>query len=113
MNHPDPKIDIAILRVGGIDENTPVIALPAFLDEAIGSFDFVLAKPIIFGYPPIAWSVRPDLIIATAEINAVIDTRLDRYVRFILSTSPRGGFSGGPAILSEEWTLGVITESAV
>jgi hypothetical protein len=109
--HPDPRIDIAIVRFASIDRNTPSLLLPAFLDDAVGHLDFLLTKAVILGFPPIALSVHADLVAVTAEVNAVVDTYLDRYLRFILSAPPRGGFSGGPALHEYGFTLGVITES--
>jgi hypothetical protein len=109
--HPDPRIDIAIIHLAGIDPNTPIVPLPSFLDEAVGDLDFILTKAVILGFPPIAFSHRADLVAVTAEVNAVADTYLDKYLRFILSAPPRGGFSGGPALHEYGFTLGVITES--
>jgi hypothetical protein len=108
--HPDPNIDVALLRLEGIDPNTPVIELPAFLDDAVGGHDFLLTDAIVFGYPPVAFSLGPNLVVTTAEVNAVVDTRLDRYIRFIVSTLPRGGFSGGPAYHQYGFALGLVTE---
>lgn len=55
----------------------------------------MLSKATAFGYQPIPFTKGPVLVAASVEINAVIDTRLDRYVRFVVSGAPRGG-SGGP-----------------
>ncbi len=43
--------------------------------------------------------------------NAVIGTRLDRYVRFVVSGVPRGGFSGGPVVHERGVVLGMIIQS--
>jgi len=53
----------------------------------------------------------PLLVTATVEINGVVDTYRDRYVRFVVSGPPRGGFSGGPAYHKWGFVLGMVIES--
>jgi S1-C subfamily serine protease len=69
--HPDPSIDIALLRVSGLEP--PVVYLGTHLDDWINDEAFVLATVVILGYPPIPHSDRPVLVAARAEINAIID----------------------------------------
>ena len=82
-------------RLGGIDVNTPNLELGGHYDDWINDEYWMLSKATAFGYPPIPITKGPVLVAASVEINAVIDTRLDRYVRFVVSGAPRGGFSGG------------------
>ncbi|MFQ6329651.1 serine protease [Nocardia sp. CWNU-33] len=118
---PDnPDVDLAVFRadllgVQGqvIDRPLPWIALGGHLDDFIGLHDFVLNDAIVLGFPPIPMTRYPVLVAARAEVNAVIDLRDSAHVHFVLSTMPRGGFSGGPAILSDGSLLGVVTRSLV
>ncbi|WP_210162721.1 hypothetical protein [Pleomorphomonas koreensis] len=102
--HEDPDIDVAAFRLGCIDINTPHLELGHHYDDWINDEYWMLSKATAFGYPPIPFTKGPMLVAASVEINAVIDTRLDRYVRFVVSGAPRGGFSGGPVF--HEWGFG-------
>ena len=82
-------------RLGGIDVNTPNLELGGHYDDWINDEYWMLSKATAFGYPPIHITKGQVLVAASVEINEVIDTRLDRYVRFVVSGAPRGGFSGG------------------
>lgn len=72
--HQDAAIDIAIIQVGGIDRNTPSLILPPFLDDALGATDLLLEEVLIFGYPPILFTEEPNIVVATGQVNAVVDT---------------------------------------
>jgi hypothetical protein len=56
---------------------------------------------------------EPVLIPARAEIHAYIVPRHAPKIHFVLSATPRGGFSGGVAIHESGAALGVITSSLV
>jgi hypothetical protein len=71
----------------------------------------VLTEAIVLGYPPIPRTLDPVLIGARAEVNAVIDRYDVPDIHFVLSSMPRGGFSGGIAISENDIALGVITSS--
>jgi hypothetical protein len=73
--------------------------------------DWLLTTGTVFGYPPIPTASRPIQLVATVEVNAVVDTYRDRYVRFVVSGPPRGGFSGGPVFHSYGFVLGMVIES--
>lgn len=109
--HPDPKVDVAAFKVAEIDARTPYVNLGDHLDDWLGASDFVLAEVIILGYPPIPMTRSPYLVAARAEVNAQVDLWGAEHVHFILSSMPRGGFSGGLAITESEFALGVITSS--
>ena len=109
--HPDPEVDVALLTISGCDLDTPVVLLGGHYDDWIGPYDFLLDEAIVFGYPPIPMTKEPTLVVAACQVNAIVDTYRDRYVRFAISGPPRGGFSGGPAIIGEEYALGMVTES--
>ena len=80
-------------------ENTirayPWVPFGNHLDDWLGSDDFVLAGAVLLGYPPIPFATAPYLVAARAEVNAQVDLRGSQHVHFVLSATPRGGFSGG------------------
>jgi hypothetical protein len=57
-------------------------------------------------------TTEPHLVAARAEVNAVVDLP-GVPVHFILSSMPRGGFSGGLALSEYGFGLGVITRSVL
>jgi hypothetical protein len=111
--HPDETVDVAVFRVQGYDPRLPWVPLGDHLDDWLGESDFVLAEAIVLGYPPIPFTTRPHLVAARAEINAQIDLRGRPHVHFVVSATPRGGFSGGLVVVEYGFALGVITESLV
>jgi hypothetical protein len=111
--HPDETVDVAVFRVQGYDPRLPWVPLGSHLDDWLGESDFVLAEAIVLGYPPIPFTTRPYLVAARAEINAQVDLRGTRHVHFVVSATPRGGFSGGLAVVEYGFALGVITTSLV
>ena len=109
--HKDRRVDVACFRVKQIDPRAPWVRLGDHLDDWLGASDFTLEEVIIFGYPPIPLTNRPHLVAARAEVNAQVDLRDGQHVHFVLSSMPRGGFSGGLAITENDVALGVITRS--
>jgi hypothetical protein len=101
----------AVFKVRGIDPYTPVIKLGSNLDNFLDRDNLVLTEAIVLGYPPIPMTREPNLIGARAEVNALIDVYDAPYDHFVLSSTPRGGFSGGVAISEYDVALGVITRS--
>ena len=106
--HPDTDIDVAAIKVEGID--APVIPLGDHLDDWLGT-ELVLMEAVVLGYPPIPFSREPTLVATKAEVNAIIDKYTGGHPHFILSPIARGGFSGGPAITRYGCALGLVTES--
>lgn len=109
--HEDPDVDVVAFRLDGIDINTPHLELGGHYDDWISDEYWMLSKATAFGYPPIPFTKGPVLVAASVEINAVIDTYLDRYVRFVVSGAPRGGFSGGPVFHEWGFVLGMTIQS--
>lgn len=109
--HSNSNVDVAVFQVSDIDTYTPFIRLGGHLDDWLGVSDFVLTEAIVLGYPPIPLTYTPHLVAARAEVNAQVDLRGTEHVHFILSSMPRGGFSGGLAVTESEIALGVITSS--
>jgi len=109
--HTDDAIDVAVFKVEGLHPETPHVPLARHLDDWIGSTDFVLSEALVLGYPPIPLARSAHLVAARAEINATIRTPPKLEVRFVVSATPRGGFSGGLALSEHEFALGVISSS--
>jgi hypothetical protein len=104
-------IDVAAFVAGGIDPNTPSMTLGLHYDDWISDQEWLLETGIAFGYPPVPTASHPIQLVATVEVNGVVDTYRDRFVRFVVSGAPRGGFSGGPVFHADGYVLGMIIES--
>jgi hypothetical protein len=81
------------------------------LDDWIVRTNFILSEVIILGYPPIPLTRDPSLIAARAEVNAVVNLVPSSKSHFIVSATPRGGFSGGLALSEYDFALGLISSS--
>jgi S1-C subfamily serine protease len=112
LAHPDPLIDVAVFSVPQLAV-LPAIPLGAHLDDWIVDHEFVLAEVLVLGFPPIPLSARPVLVAARGQINAVVDLINTRHVHFVVSATPRGGFSGGVVLSVSNFALGVITKSLI
>lgn len=110
LYHPEKEIEVAII----ITEETDLKIIPPspYYDDWVSDEGFILAPTIVMGYPPIPFSKEPKLFVASGEINAVVDKYTGGHVHFVISTMPRGGFSGGVCIAGN-LALGVIVESLV
>jgi len=123
LHHPSPKIargpyyhenaaiDVAAFVAEGIDPNTPLMVLGFHYDDWIVDADWLLTTGTVFGYPPIPTASGAIQLAATVEVNGIVDTYRDRYVRFVVSGPPRGGFSGGPVFHARGFVLGMVIES--
>lgn len=111
--HDDAKADVAVFQVQAVHPRLPFVPLGQHLDDWIMRAEWRLSQAVILGYPPIPFTTGPELISASAEINAVTWTRAQSHASFILSAMPRGGFSGGLALHEHDFALGVITQSLI
>lgn len=109
--HENDAIDVAAFVAGGIDPNTPLMTLGFHYDDWITDEDWLLTNGTAFGYPPVPTASGPIQLAVTVEVNGVVDTYRDRYVRFVVSGPPRGGFSGGPVFHTRGFVLGMVIES--
>lgn len=66
-----------------------------------------------FPYPPIPLTREAHLIAARAEVNATVTTPPNSKTQFVVSATPRGGFSGGLALSEYDFALGAISASLV
>lgn len=103
---------VTIIENGEPKEKVDRIPFGDHLDDWIGD-ELVLSKVLVLGYPKIPLSIEPVLVAAQGEINAVVDKYIGPHPHFIISSTARGGFSGGPVISEYDFLLGVLTESLV
>jgi hypothetical protein len=120
----DSTVDLALLSsdfnldhymsdrvtIVGFSDKVDAIPIGGHLDDWLGH-ELVLDFVVLMGFPPIPTSKRAELVGVTGEINAVIDRYTTRHVHFIVSSIPRGGFSGGPVLFDGGILLGILTES--
>jgi hypothetical protein len=109
----DEISDVAVLRVREIHPAAAIVKLGIHWDDWVYRNIWNLTDAIIMGYPPVPMVNQPVLISARAEIHTFVTPRHDLSIHFILSATPRGGFSGGVAIYEDGDALGVITSSFV
>ncbi len=109
--HPDAAIDVAVFATESLHPGTPHVPLGRHLDDWIYRTNFVLSEALILGYPPIPLTREPYLVSSRAEINAVVTIAQNSKVHFIVSATPRGGFSGGLALCEYDFALGLISSS--
>jgi hypothetical protein len=109
--HTNELIDVGVL----VCKEKDIIPIPlgGHLDDWINDSQFILAETVVMGYPPIPFADKPLLIAAKGEINAVVDKYNTPHPHFIISTMPRGGFSGGLCLIEWKFALGLIVESLV
>ena len=111
--HNNEKVDLAVFKVKELHPNVSAVKLGIHWDDWVDRGFWHLSDAIVLGYPPIPMSSSPELIGAKAEIHTYLVPRHSPHVHFILSATPRGGFSGGVAIHENGDALGVITNSLV
>jgi hypothetical protein len=109
--HSDAAIDVAVFVADGLHAKTPHVPLGTHLDDWIGRVDFVLSEVLVLGHPPIPLTREAHLVVARAEVNAIITAQPNTKVQFVVSATPRGGFSGGLALSEHDFALGVISAS--
>ena len=103
--------DIAVFKVDLEKDFLPYVQLGSHTTHEITDNEFVLTNALVIGYPPIPFTTTPNQVVASGQVNAVIDVRHSGYVHFVLSTMARGGFSGGVALTVSGFALGLVTES--
>ncbi len=109
--YEDEFDDVAVFKVDFEGLLLPAIKLGSHTTHEVSENEFVLSNVIVIGYPPIPFTTTPNQVVASGQVNAVIDVRHSKYVHFVLSTMARGGFSGGVALTESGFALGLITES--
>lgn len=117
LYHADSAIDLACF----VAEPNPKRSIPlgGHLDDWMGQYELVLYKTLVLGYPPVQLTNKPLLVASLGEVNALADLRATPHPHFIVSSTARGGFSGGPALVAYDETnpdggtaaLGVVTQA--
>lgn len=108
---PEPHLDVAAFRVKEIHPAAAFVKLGVHFDDWVYRAEWRLSDAIVLGYPPVPMVNQPTLIAAKAEIHTHVIPRHSNAVHFLLSATPRGGFSGGVAIYEDGAALGVVTSS--
>jgi hypothetical protein len=103
--------DVAVFRVREVHASAATVKLGVHWDDWVYRGLWHLSDAIVLGYPPLPMVNKPVLIAARAEIHSYVVPRHAQAVHFVLSATPRGGFSGGVAIHESGDALGVITSS--
>lgn len=105
--------DVAVFRIEEDGEQLPKIKLGSHIDHEIEDSEFILSNTLVIGYPPIPFTTTPNQVVYVGQVNAVIDVRHSSYVHFVISSTARGGFSGGVVLTDKGFALGLVTESLV
>lgn len=107
--HPNPDTDIALIRTTGL--SPPAVPL---VDVDSDAGRRVLLEPVlVMGYPRIPHAIDPPaLVVTTAEVIAA-PSLWSSSPPLILSTTARGGFSGGLVLAGTGTALGVISQALV
>ena len=105
-------IDIAIFQAKNY-EGIPSIPLCSINDVNRTEDQALLTHVLCIGYPPIPLTTHPFQVAVNATINALVRVRASDYLTYVLSSTARGGFSGGPVINEKEEAFAIATESLV
>jgi hypothetical protein len=107
------NLDVSVFRVKNLHHAAGTVKLGTHWDDWVYRGLWQLSDAIILGYPPIPMAPGPVLVPARAEIHTFVVPTHAPAVHFLLSATPRGGFSGGVAIHESGDALGVVTSSLV
>lgn len=103
--------DVALFKTSA--SHLPAIQMSSELDHDIDDDDFILDDVIIVGYPPIPYTLIPNQVAVSGQINATVDVRHSKYLHYIASIIARGGFSGGVVLTEDGYAIGMVTESLI
>ena len=103
--------DVALFKTSA--SHLPAIKMSSELDHDIDDDDFILDDIIIVGYPPIPYTLIPNQVAVSGQINATVDVRHSKYLHYIVSIIARGGFSGGVVLTEDGYAIGMVTESLI
>jgi hypothetical protein len=117
LYHADSAVDLACFVAEPHPKRS--IALGGHLNSWMAQYELVMHRTLVLGYPPVQLTDKPLLIASLGEVNALAELRAAPHPHFIVSSTARGGFSGGPALVAydeanlDEGTaaLGVVTQA--
>lgn len=101
------EVDLALLSTDFAASTA--VPLGWHLDDWIND-SILLEEVLLMGYPRVPRTKDALLVATTGEVNAVVDRYDWPGVYFVISSVPRGGFSGGPVIGGSLDLLGVLVE---
>lgn len=115
--HFDEDVDIGCFRLDFIPKL--FIPLSLHMDEFLGQSEFLLHRALLLGYPLIPFNSKPILAATLGDISAVVNIFNNKYLHYIVSTTMKSGFSGGPVFVaynelnkhSETLLLGLVTNT--
>lgn len=119
LTSADDDIDVALVRSNLVVPAHPLtstrmtstsipLGSPSAKDV---SDEIVMSSVLLLGYPPVP-ATHPTLVAAHGYVSAVVQKYLAHDLPyFVITSTPRGGFSGGPVISEHEYLVGVCTEA--
>ena len=126
LYHRDERVDLAVIETSFADHwfekisyhgderrttgRSSFVPMGGHLDDWIGD-EFILSRVLLMGYPHVPLTRETVLLAVQGEINGIVDKYVTPHPYFIISSVPRGGFSGGPVLSEWGFLLGVMTES--
>ena len=123
--HQDQNIDLAVVQTDfekkwdtsyfghckSSDRSSgPFIPIGGHLDDWLDDA-FILTRVILMGFPSVPLTREMELVAVAGDVNGIVDKYSTPHPYFIISSLPRGGFSGAPVIQEWNFLLGVLTES--
>jgi S1-C subfamily serine protease len=115
VDFTDQDIDVALLLVDPTDldpaQRDVYVAVPLALNELVDR-SCMLERVLVMGYPRVPMSASAELVAATGEIIAIVDTIVPRNgPSIVISQLPRGGLSGSPVLDASGNLQGVVVDS--
>lgn len=108
----EDEIDVALFQVRD-HKQIPAIPLSSDHDIYRSEDQTLLSQVLCIGYPPIPLTTHPFQVVVDATINSMVRVRASDYLTYILSSTARGGFSGGPIIDENGHAIALVTEGLV
>lgn len=113
--HVDIDVDVGCFRLDFIPNK--FIPLSRHIDNYLGHSEFLLHRTLLLGHPPMPYTSKPVLAAAIGDINAIVNIFDDKYLHYVVSSTMKMGFCGGPVLVahnelnkhSETVLLGLVT----
>lgn len=72
---------------------------------------YLLEDVYLFGFPPVPMTVSNHLISVKAQVNSIVLSSQSDWPLLVISSVPRGGFSGGPVMDQDGSLIGICIEA--